>query len=253
MKARLYAFMSVAIMVTYESLAGMIFIDANYNNGSFESGVISPWDDGTVVSNADFAADGTCYAQTIPDLSRAEIYQFLPGGPADGWYFVLGFRVRNGSPGYPVISASLSAQRQNGSFINAAVLQSNTPPVTAGEWSGFSYIFAFDEGLGDSLSTKVSIWFDDGETNSAAFVDSVSLVALPAKTRIKALAVNDGTLTLSIDHLAPTNTCWIQRSFTLADGDWVSVSEVDLIKSVVQWSEDASNQWDKAFYRIWKE
>ena len=254
MKTKLSAVALLAILLASRSFAMGLIIYEDNGNGNFESGGISPWEGCTVVSNADFALQGSWFAQTIPDMSRAEICQYGdPSSPRPDLVYYFSFCARNGNPGYPIVYGSLSAKREDDSFIQATVLESNQMPIAGTEWTRYGYICSFGSTPNESLRLKTSIHFEGGETDSEAFVDNVLLSVDLSSTRFAGLTAKDGGVTIIIDHLAPTNKCWMQRSFTLADDDWVSVSEVDLTKSVVQWSEDVSNQWNKAFYRLWKE
>ncbi len=254
MKTKLSAITLLSILVAGNSFAMGIIIGENVANGDFETSAGSPWEGCTVVSNSDYALQGYGYAQTVPGTSQAEIYQYSPPStPRPDLVYYFSFFVRNRDPGYPVVYGSLSARREDDSFIQATVLESNQVPVADTEWTRYSYICSFGSIPNESLRLKTAIHFEGGETNSEAFVDLLYLFDDVSSTRLSELAVQNGTLTLSISNLAPTNRCWVQRNFTLADDGWVSVSEIDLMQSVVQWSEDISNQWHKAFYRLWKE
>lgn len=239
-----YAIASIVILVATKSFSQGTII----SNGDYESGVASPWEGCTVVSNSGFA-EGDWFAQTIPNETQAEIFQYrAPSNPRLDIVYYFGFYARNGTPGYPIVYPSLSFKRSDDSFIHATVLESNQ--TVQSEWTHYSYIFAFGGISNETLSLKSSIHFEGGETNSEAFVDFVYVYVDLSSTRIEKLATQNGTNTLSIYHLAMTNRYWVQRSLTLADDSWTYIGEIDLINRTNYWSESNSNQLNKAFYRL---
>ena len=254
MRNKLHAIALLAGLIACRSSAMMLLVYDVEVNGDFEFGVASPWEGCTVVSNADFAFHGNWYAQTLPDTPHAEIFQYLaPGTPDPDLVYYLYFYARNGDPGYPNVYGALSAKREDGSFILADVLESSRAPVAGTEWISYEYVFAFGESPMDGVSLKPSIHFEGGASNSVAFLDLVYLAADLRSTRLAGVTATNGTLTLAIDHLAPTNRFSIQRNLTLADDAWTTIGETDLTNRTTRWSEEISNRWDKAYYRLRKE
>ena len=100
---------------------------------------------------------------------------------------------------------------------------------------------------------QLTIDWDDGATNSIGYLDDVRLTQISEPTSIQDLSISDGSLTLTIQHLAASNNFSIQRCFDLTNDTWNSVSNIMLTIPGVQWSEVISNQWDKVFYRLKKE
>ena len=233
--------------------ADVVVIGPDILNGSFESGVMSPWGDGTAVSNGGFAAEGNWYAQTNPDMWRAGIFQFFPAVSTSMPNFLLTFQIRDGAPPYTYVGCALGGRRKDKSFVYAPEIQLSAPPPSSDGWVTHSYLFTFNEAWDESQNMTVSIDWDDGETNSVAYLDDVRLTQISDPTSIQSLSVMDGSITLTIQHLAASNTFSIQRCFNLTNDTWGSVSNLLLTAPEVQWSEDASNEWDKVFYRLKKE
>ena len=254
MSNKLHAIALILGVIAGNSFA-MAFIISDFDgNGDFESGVASPWEGCTVVSNGEFALHGHWYAQTFPPMSHAEVFQYrAPSTPRPDLVYYLSFYTRSGNPGYPIVYGSLAAKREDGSFIHADILESNQVPITGTEWTLNEYICSFGGIPDESLSLKTSIHFEGGETNSEAFVDLVFLFADLSSTRLAGLTATNEAVTLTINHLAPTNRYWVQCNTTLATDGWISVGEIELTTRTTHWSEAISNQWNKAFYRLWKE
>ena len=252
MKYTLTAYM-ILLLLAQGIYADVVVIDPDTQNGSFESGDFSPWGDGIIVSNADFAAHGNWFAQSLPDMWRAGIFQFFPAVSTSMPNFILTFQVRNGFPPYPGVECWLGARRKDGSFISASEIQLSAPPPNSEEWSKHSYLLTFNECWDESQKMTVSIDWNNGETNAVAYLDDVRLTQISDPTIIQDISFVDGSVTLSIQHLTSSNTFSIQRCFDLMDDTWGSVSNLILTAPGVQWSEDASNQWDKVFYRLKKE
>ena len=240
------------VLMTQRLYADIVVIDPSTLNGSYESGILSPWGWGTVVSNTNFAAEGQYYLQAVEE-QRADVFQFFPAVSSSMPNFTLSFRVRNGDPAFPTINGSLSARRTNGTFINASVVQSSTPIPTNTEWSLYSYVLAFTEEWDESKTMKVSIFFGDAESVAVGYVDDVRVTQITDPTCIRDFTVVNGDAMLSIQHIAPSNTYWIQRSFDLIGDNWLSVSNLNLAYPGAEWSEELSNQWEKVFYRLKQE
>ena len=234
--------------------ADIVVIGPNTLNGSFESGEISPWGDGSVVSNGGFAAEGNWYAQTKPDMWRAGIWQFFPAVSTSMPVFTLSFRLRDGTPAYTAaVGCALSGRRQDNTWLSSSQVQLSAPPPNGDEWVEHRYVFTFNEPWDESRSMQLTIDWNDGATNSIGYLDDVRLTQISDPTCIQDLSISDGSLTLTIQHLAASNTFSIQRCFDLTNDTWDSVSNLMLTIPGVQWSEDVSNQWDKVFYRLKKE
>ncbi len=240
------------LIMSHVLYADTVVIDPHTLNGGFESGVLSPWGGGVIVSNADFAAEGQYYLQVVKER-RADVYQFFPAVSSSMPVFTLSFRVRNGDPAFPVIRGSLSAQRANGTFINAAVVYASTPVPTDTEWNLFSYVLAFTEEWDESRDMKVSISFGDAEFVAVGYVDDVRVAQITNPTGIRDVSVAPSGATLCIQQLAPANTFWIQRSFDLIGDNWLSVTNLDLVYPGAAWSDESSDQWERVFYRLKQE
>src|SRR6266536_203021 len=96
----------VSLFAAAKAFAATPLIDANTRNGSFESGVTSPWlDDLQVVEDPVFASHGGWYAilQAMPPAglgaARNIGFQFLQASPNDGRTFIATFDARIGTTG----------------------------------------------------------------------------------------------------------------------------------------------------------
>lgn len=244
----------ILLILTAQGLhADIVIIGPDTLNGNFEAGVISPWGDGTVVSNGGFAAEGNWYAQTNPDMWRAGIFQFFPAASTSMPNFLLTFQIRDGAPPYTDVGCALGGRRNDDSFVYAPEIQLSAPPPSADGWTTHRYLFTFAEAWDESRPMQLTIDWDNGATNSVAYLDDVRLTQISDPTIIQNMSMADGSVTLTIQHLAASNTFSIQRCVDLAGGAWGSVSNILLTAPELQWSEDISNQWDKVFYRLKKE
>lgn len=242
------------LLLALGARADVVVIGPDVLNGSFESGAIGPWGDGTVVSNGAFAADGNWYAQTNPDLWRAGIWQFFPAVSSAMPNFTLSFRLRDGTPAYTAaVGCALSGRRPDNSWLSSSQVPLSAPPPSADGWVEHRYVFTFNEPWDESRPMQLSIDWNDGATNSVAYLDDVRLVQIADPTVLQDMAIADGAVTLSIQHLAVSNAFAIQRCADVAIGAWNSVSNVVLTPPAGQWSVPATNPSDRAFYRLKKE
>src|SRR5258708_6719435 len=90
-------------------------------NGSFESGIASPWN-GMVAHDASFASHGEWFAvlqsATTPN-ARDLSFQFLSANPSGSRSFFATFDARNGTTGFDSVSALLYAHNTDDTFVNA--------------------------------------------------------------------------------------------------------------------------------------
>lgn len=245
-------FVTLALFITQAVCGDTVVIDQNTLNGSFESGILDPWRGGSVVSNADFAADGQYYIQAVAER-RAAVVQFFPATSSSMPTFTLSFQMRNGAPAFPTVNGSLSARRVDGSFIYASVVQATTPSPTDTEWRVFSYLFVFTETWDESQNMGVSVSFSGAAGSAVGYVDDVRLRQISHPTSILNMTVENESVSLSIQHRAPSTAYWIQRSSSLAEDNWLSVSNLNLVYPGIEWSEVVSNQWKNMFYRLKRE
>ena len=247
-----YSYIGIVMLclVAYGSCAESVIVDGDHLNGSFESGVLAPWGGGSVVSDDYFAADGAWYAQAVATVSRAEIYQFFPSVTTSMPVFALSFQARNGSPGFSSASGSLSARRQDGSFINAVVTNSSISPLTDVGWSLYTYTFEFTETWDMSQNMKVGISFNDGTPGAVGFADHVVLEQVRERPGLDNIIVHEGTATLTIGNLSAYSTCSVEQCFDLLSNDWSAACSFGITGSQTNWSEELSNDWHGVFYRV---
>ena len=243
----------IVVFMTQAIYADNIVIGPGVRNGDFESGVDTPWLDCTVVSNASFAAQGNCYAYTHPDVWRAGIFQFFPAVSTSMPNFTLTYQLRHGSPPYTEFRYGLNARRSDGSWFTASRVYRLNPPPTNDAWCTHEYVFVFDEFWDESYDMQLVIGWNHGETNSIGYLDDVRLTQISDPTRIREMTIANGSVWLSVQQLAPSNTYSIQRSSNLIGDNWLSVSNLNLAYPGLEWSEELSNQPEKVFYRLKQE
>ena len=249
-----YALVTILLLFMAPAIyADVVVIGPGVRNGDFESGVDAPWLDCTVVSNADFAAQGNCYAYTHPDVWRAGIFQFFPAVSTSMPNFTLTYQLRNGPPPYTEFQYGLNARRQDGSWFTASRVYRLNPPPTNDAWCKHEYVFVFDEPWAESYDMQLHIGWNGGETNSIGYLDDVCLTQISDPTSIREMTISNGVVQLSVQQLAPSNTYSIQRSSNLVGDNWLSVSNLILAYPGIEWSEELSNQLDKVFYRLKQE
>lgn len=100
---------------------------------------------------------------------------------------------------------------------------------------------------------QLVIGWNQGETNSIGYLDDVRLTQISDPTRIRDMTITNGSVWLSVEQLAPSNTYSIQRTSDLTEDNWLSVSNLNLAYPGIEWSEELSNQWEKVFYRLKQE
>src|SRR5260221_4066829 len=106
---------SVGLLCAASTSTGAMLIDSTTLNGSFESGVASPWGGGgSVARDPSFASQGDWYA-ILPDVApgagaRQLAYQDLLASPSEGLTFIATFDARNGTTGYDSGSVQVGGQ-----------------------------------------------------------------------------------------------------------------------------------------------
>ena len=238
------------LVFAYRAPADVVVVDPDTRNGSFETGAGAPWGGCEACSGAGFAPDGAWFAQTAADVSRADIFQFLPAPSASMRTFMLSFQTRNGTPPFATVAGSLSAQHADGSYFSATVLQSSPTPLTNAAWTTQSYTFAFPEGWDESRGLRVGIFFGGGTPGAVGMLDDVRLTQISEPIRFQTVVRRDGAVTLTIRNLALPYICTMQRSTNLAANEWTTASAVFLTESEVTWFEAEDDPFPIAFYRI---
>ena len=249
------------LILAHGVYADIVIIGPETRNGSFESPdpapyestESDPWLDYTVVSNASFAAHGNCCAQTHPDATRAGIFQYFPAVSTSMPNFKLSYKLRNGSPPYTEFRYGLNARRSDGSWFTSSRLYRSNPQPTDDGWCTHELVLSFDEPWDESYDMQLVIGWNQGETNSIGYLDDVCLTQISDPTCIREMTITNGSVWLSVQQLAPSNTYSIQRSSNLVGDNWLSVSNLYLAYPGIEWSEELSNQWDKVFYRLKQE
>src|SRR6185503_12273341 len=115
---------SVILIILCSTVIGSAaapLIDANTRNGSFENGIVAPWQGGIhVTQDPAFASSGSWYAavETVTpvggDTARQGAWQFFQANPADGRTFLASFDARNGITGFDSISVDFFARSSAG-------------------------------------------------------------------------------------------------------------------------------------------
>lgn len=110
---RAHLIILTCVTIASSTPAAVTLIGPNTLNGSFESGVASPWQGGVqVVNDPAFASDGSYYATlraTAGALGAARqiAFQFLPANPGDGLTFSVSFDARVGAIGFDNLGVEL--------------------------------------------------------------------------------------------------------------------------------------------------
>lgn len=178
-------------------------IGSSVRNGSFESGVASPWGMGprdSVVQDATFASHGEWYATLSQVASsiftnllttvRSEAWQFIPVNPSDGPIFLLSFDARAGSPGYDQVYGSVEGASRT-------VVAS--PLLRADDWVRYEFRFAFSPAEMQSRTTiRLSILFYNTNgivgTTYTGYLDNVVLQQIPEPVVSALLGLGGGLL-----------------------------------------------------------
>ena len=125
------------------SLAQVIVIDSSTRNGSFEEGVLSPWNSGhdvRVLHDPAFASVGDYHATFQSSLIRPVLaVQNLPANPSQGLEFFLSFDARIGTPSLDMVEVRMSARTPEGTSLSAIVTPTLDPALSSEIWQGFEY------------------------------------------------------------------------------------------------------------------
>lgn len=176
-------------------------IGPSVRNGSFESGVASPWGMGprdSVVQDATFASHGEWYA-TLSQMAssiftnllttvRSEAWQFISVNPSDGPIFLLSFDARAGSPGFDQVYGSVEGASRT-------VVAS--PPLRNDAWAHYQFRYQFSD-----LSTRATIrvMIQLYKTNAVVgttytgYIDNVVLQQIPEPVVSALLGLGGGLL-----------------------------------------------------------
>jgi len=67
--------------------------------------------------------------------------------------------------------------------------------------------------------------------------------------QVDEMVVSNGQVTLSVTHLTPGTSNWVERSFDLRSNDWIRLPGFWCFGGGTNWAEAISSEWDNVFYR----
>lgn len=187
--------MSVASLALGQS----ILIDSTTRNGSFEDGVLPPWNAGfSVLQDPGFASEGIWYASVQTVLIRPILgIQNLDPNPNAGLMFLLSFDARMDTPGLDIVAPSMSARTPEGAPLSAGVTTIAAPPLSTSAWQSYQYELLMPESW-DNAGITFGISFNKdqplGGITHIAYLDNVVLIQVPEPSSLALLACGGALL-----------------------------------------------------------
>ena len=191
-------------------LAQGTLIGSTIRNGSFESGMVSPWNGLTSVSNnASFSSQGdwfgfvqVVHSDPFGSLVRHYVSQSLPATRSDGLHFTLGFDARTTAAGFDRVEASLAGFNTNGSGISAAISQTTWPTLPNSNWGSYLAEFQMPSSWdgGGNLLLQISFWKSPSVFNTTyiGYLDNIVLQQIPEPSSVALLGLSGLFLFASI-------------------------------------------------------
>lgn len=174
-------------LVVSPSHAQGVLIGPSTRNGSFEDGIVPPWNAAfTLMHNPAFASDGNWYASIQSDFIRPVLAgQNLVPNPNEGLVFLLSFDARVGTPGLDNIAPSISARTPEGTSLSASVVPIATSPLSTSDWQTHQYRLQLPAAW-DSAGITFLLSFSKaqplGGITHTAYLDNVVLQQIPEPT-----------------------------------------------------------------------
>ncbi|MBU1694684.1 MAG: hypothetical protein KKC51_12065 [Verrucomicrobia bacterium] len=72
----------------------------------------------------------------------------------------------------------------------------------------------------------------------------------PSTNVLLTASMSEQLISIVMTNMSPAYTCIIQRTFSLLPSSWSNIVEIVPQSSETNWSEQISNSWEKAFYRV---
>jgi hypothetical protein len=176
----------LATLVATTALGQVSLIGPSTLNGSFESGIASPWNGVEVTNNAAFAGDGNWCAvlhEANSPTARALCFQFLSASPSGGLTFVATFDARNGTTGFDSVTALFFARNTNGTIVNATGTPVLAPSLDASAWRHYETYFQLPgtwDGIGN-ISLQIQFTKNGAASGTTYFgyLDAITLQQVP--------------------------------------------------------------------------
>lgn len=176
----------LAMITATAALGQGTLIGPSTLNGSFESGVASPWNGIEVTNGAAFASDGSWYAvlhDANTPTARDVCFQFLSANPSSGLTFIATFDARDGIAGFDSVAASFFARNTDGTFVNAAATPVASPPLGTSAWGSYQTLFQLPgtwDGVGNiSLQIQFTKNGAVSGTTYVGYLDNITLQQVP--------------------------------------------------------------------------
>jgi hypothetical protein len=176
----------LATLVATTAFGQVSLIGPSTLNGSFESGIASPWNGVEVTNNAAFASAGNWCAvlhDANSPTARDLCFQFLSASPSGGLTFIATFDARNGTTGFDSVAAFFFARNTDGTFVNATATPVLAPPLDASAWGHYETDFQLPgtwDGVGNiSLQIQFTKNGAAGGTTYFGYLDAITLQQVP--------------------------------------------------------------------------